>query len=295
MRRSKTKPAPSSNGSARIKRSAVGKCVPFDWQSAGFKVPVPKDERGRLADLDSYEVLDTPPEEDFDNLTLLAAHICSAPIALISLIDTDRQWFKSKVGTRLSETPRDIAFCAHAILQTDLMIVPDATRDKRFAANPLVTRNPGVRFYAGAPLITPDQYVLGTLCVMDRVPRKLSQEQLTALRALSRQVMMQLDSRRRWLKMKRSLARARETEKDLRRQIIAAQRVSRTQGELLVRLSRQLRETVDSTTALIDRALAAELTVEQSEWLSAAKSSAAALHVWANDVQRLRQRAEGVS
>ena len=159
--------------------------------------PVPKDEKQRLKVLWQYEVLDTVPEEVFDDLTELAARICEAPVALISLVDEKRQWFKSKVGTTLGETSRDVSFCAYAITQSDLFIVPDATLDKRFAANPLVTSDPKIRFYAGAPLITPDGHALGTLCVIDKVPRELRPEQRQALRILAHHVVSQLELRRR--------------------------------------------------------------------------------------------------
>lgn len=158
--------------------------------------PVKTNEARRLKVLWQYDVLDTVPEEVFDDLTELAARICEAPIALISLIDEDRQWFKAKVGVTVNETSRDISFCAHAIKQQDLFIIPDATQDARFADNPLVTSDPKIRFYAGAPLITPDGYALGTLCVIDKVPRDLRPEQKQALRVLSRHVMMQLELRR---------------------------------------------------------------------------------------------------
>jgi GAF domain-containing protein len=160
-------------------------------------VPVPPNEKKRLKVLWQYEVLDTVPEEVFDDLTELAARICEAPIALISLVDEKRQWFKSKVGTSVNGTSRDISFCAHAINQTELFIVPDATLDSRFAANPLVTSDPKIRFYAGAPLITPDGYALGTLCVIDKVPRNLRPDQQQALRILARHVVSQLELRRR--------------------------------------------------------------------------------------------------
>src|ERR1043166_2605525 len=157
---------------------------------------LPANEKQRLKVLWQYEVLDSIPEEVFDDLTELAARICEAPIALITLVDEDRQWFKSKVGVTINETSRDISFCGHAIEQSDLFIVPDATLDKRFAKNPLVTSDPKIRFYAGAPLITPDGHALGTLCVIDKVPRELRPDQKQALRVLARHVMTQLELRR---------------------------------------------------------------------------------------------------
>jgi PAS domain S-box-containing protein len=175
--------------------------------------PLPQNESERLDALQRYEVLDTGPEQKFDDLTLLAALICQSPIALISLVDAERQWFKSRVGLTTSQTPRSVSFCGHAILEDDVMVVPDAAADARFADNPLVTGEPNVRFYAGAPLLTPGGQALGTLCVLDRVPRELTPAQLDALRALARQVVAQLELRRR-LQQEREHAKQALDEKD---------------------------------------------------------------------------------
>jgi GAF domain-containing protein len=158
--------------------------------------PIPKHEARRLEVLWQYEVLDTVPEEVFDDLTDLAAHICDAPIALISLVDEDRQWFKARIGITVTETSRDISFCAHAIMNDGLFVVPDATKDKRFKHNPLVTGPQKIRFYAGAPLVTPDGHALGTLCVLDSKPRTLRPEQAQALHVLAHHVVSQLELRR---------------------------------------------------------------------------------------------------
>ena len=158
--------------------------------------PLPTDEIERLRALREYDILDTLPEQEYQDIVQLAALICGTPIALVSLVDADRQWFKAKVGIDASQTPREAAFCAHALLQPDeLLMVPDARRDPRFADNPLVTEAPNIHFYAGAPLKTSEGHVLGTLCVVDTKPRNLTQVQQEALFALSRQVISQLDIR----------------------------------------------------------------------------------------------------
>ncbi len=156
---------------------------------------LPTDEFERLADLIQYQVLDTPSESDFDDLTILASEICGAPIALISLLDETRQWFKSKVGLDASETPREISFCGHAIHGRNVFEVPNALKDERFATNPLVTGAPDIRFYAGMPLVTPAGHAVGTLCVIDRVERELTPVQRIALQRLAGQATSQLELR----------------------------------------------------------------------------------------------------
>ena len=161
-----------------------------------MKAPLPANEVERLASLQLYDILDSLPEKSFDEITLLAAHICGCPIATVSIIDENRQWYKSRVGIDVSETSRDIAFCAHTIRQDHLLVVPDTTLDERFSDNPVVMDGPKVRFYAGAPLINKDGYGLGTLCVVDVEPRQLAKEQVAALEALGRQVVLMLELRR---------------------------------------------------------------------------------------------------
>lgn len=166
---------------------------------------IPLDEADRLSTLRELNILDTEGEKQFDELTLLAAQICLAPIALISLVDERRQWLKSRVGLNLSETPRDVAFCAHAILQPNTLLeIPDTALDERFAGNPLVLESPKIRFYAGAPLIAADGCALGTLCVIDHVPRQLSEAQRGALTVLSRAIVQQMELRRHLQRTKNS-------------------------------------------------------------------------------------------
>lgn len=178
-----------------------------------MKAPLPDNEIDRLAALYALDILDSAPEQDFDDIVALASNVCGTPMSLVSLVDTDRQWFKARVGTEATETDREVSFCAHAILGRDLLVVPDATKDSRFADNPTVTAGDGIRFYAGAPLVTTDGYALGTLCVIDNEPRSLDVEQLQALRALARQVTSQMELRRHAIALANTTARLQELER----------------------------------------------------------------------------------
>ncbi len=197
-----------------------------------MQAPLPKNEPARLKALHDYGILDTAAEAEFDDFTLLAAHICGTPVALISLVDADRQWFKSRLGFDLSETPRGQSFCAHALHQPDVFLVPDAAADDRFAGNPLVTGDPNIRFYAGAPLVTEEGQALGTLCVIDRVPRTLTSEQQAALGALSRQVIARLELRRQLAEREQAQDALRRAQEELETRV-----AQRTQA--LVQMQRQ--------------------------------------------------------
>lgn len=188
-----------------------------------MEVPMPVNEAARVAALQKYAILDTDPEQGFDDLTLLASYICRTPIALISLIDENRQWFKSKVGLSVSETSREIAFCSRAIQQTEVFIVPDTLQDERFSNNPLVVSEPGIRFYAGAPLITEEGYALGTLCVIDRTPREIDPDQKEALKALSRLVLGQMEFRRNLMLLKEALTDRTKEEHQRQRELVEVQ------------------------------------------------------------------------
>jgi transcriptional regulator with GAF, ATPase, and Fis domain len=169
---------------------------------------VDRDESARLDVLRRYEILDTPPEVPFDDLATLASHLCDTPIALVGFVARDREWFKARIGMSIDAAPRDISFSAHAILQSDVFVVPDASTDPRFTSNPLVTETPRIRFYAGAPIETSDGHSLGTICVIDRVPRELRESQLEGLRALARHAVSLLEFRR--TRMRDSVAQSAE-------------------------------------------------------------------------------------
>lgn len=175
--------------------------------------PIPPDDDERVAALRSYGILDTEPEQGFDDITFLAAHICSTPFSTITLVDRDRQFFKSEHGFGTRQSNRDDGICACTILNRAPMVINDLEADERFELNPFVTGGPKLRFYAGAPLVTPDGFVLGTVCVFDTVPRHLEEGQLKALESLSRQVMARMELHRKMLEEQRSAETLRTAEK----------------------------------------------------------------------------------
>ncbi len=177
--------------------------------------PLPPDEEARIAALRQYDILDTSPEDAYDDIARLAAFICGTPVAAITFIDVHRQWLKSAIGMTLQETSRDVSFCGHNLFQNNVMIVPDATQDSRFQDNPLVTGDPNIRFYAGMPLVTEEGYALGSLCVIDREPRHLTPAQETALRTLAQQVVNQLELTRRIADQEYLMTKREQAEKTL--------------------------------------------------------------------------------
>lgn len=179
---------------------------------------IPNNEKARLTELKEYSLLDTLPEDDYDNITYLASQICDTPIALISLLDSNRQWFKSVKGLGISETPRELSFCAHAINQPDeIMVVPDSRADERFQDHPFVVDDPLVVFYAGVPLVTDNGYALGTLCVIDQKPHELTDEQKKALKVLSNNVVKLFELRKSKLELEAVKASLEERNEELKR------------------------------------------------------------------------------
>jgi GAF domain-containing protein len=233
-----------------------------------MRAPLPPDERERLKTLRSYQVLDSPPEMRYEDLTLLAARLCRTPIAAISLVDEDRQWFKSIIGLETRQTSRDVAFCAHAILQPGAtMVVEDATRDERFVDNGLVAGSPGIRFYAGTPLTVSNGQAIGTLCVIDTVPRTLTELERQALEVLGRQVVAHLELRRNVATLERTARRLARREVELRR----AQRQQRQlKDQFISHVSHELRPPLTSiqhfVQVLLD-GIGGPLTDDQREYL----------------------------
>lgn len=210
----------------------------------------PDNEQHRLAALYEYQILDTDAEQGFDDLVKLAADICETPIALISLVDPNRQWFKAKVGIDAKETSRDIAFCSHAILQKDIFEVEDTFLDKRFIANPLVLDDPNIRFYAGAQLVTPEGYKLGTLCAISDKPKRLTDKQREALRTLSNEVIARLELKKNYRQLQQS-----QTNLEQKNQLLAA-----------INQAQQLYIADTPTQKLFSEMLTALLSLTQSEY-----------------------------
>lgn len=222
--------------------------------------PKPANEEARLEELKSYDILDTLPEKDFDDLTFLASEICQTPMALITLVEEERQWFKSKVGIEGSETSRRDSFCSHTIIQNEVMVVPDSLKDERFADNPLVTAAPHVRFYAGAPLKTAAGHNLGALCVVDNQPRNITTKQMEALQSLARQVVNQME-------LRRSLRQLKESENELKHSKTMAEDAYRVKGEFLANMSHEIRTPMNGIIGLTELLQNSKLDREQTEKL----------------------------
>lgn len=242
-----------------------------------IKPTKPKNEADRMAALERYKILDTLTEQNYNDITRLASQVCGTEMAVISLIDHERQWFKSAVGIDGTETERDLAFCAHAILQDHIMVVPDALKDQRFQDNPLVTKDPNIRFYAGAPLLTSDGHALGTLCVIDRKPQTLSEDKLKVLEALSRQVMALLELRLNMMKlhdMSIELAKARD----------AALNLVESKSFFLANVSHEIRTPMAGIMGMADFLKATPLNSEQSEYVHHIQQSSKTLLTLINDI-----------
>lgn len=231
---------------------------------------IPLNEAARLKALKGYQVLDTPAEECFDNLTRLASQIAQTPIALVSLVDEERQWFKSKVGLGADCTGRDISFCGHAILQNMPLVVSDTLNDDRFRDNPLVTGDPKIRFYLGVPLVTPDQFSLGTLCVIDSKPRKLTPEAIGMIAALARQVVDQLELRRAAMEMQ-TLAKT-----------VLEQ--SEAKNNFLACISHEIRTPLTSIMGMVDLMLDTSEDQEHRDNLNTIKNSGSSILRQVNDI-----------
>ena len=249
-----------------------------------IKASTPEDELSRLKDLYEYDVLDTEAEKSFDDLTQLASDICETPISLISLVDPDRQWFKSKHGIDVAETARDISFCSHAILENQVFEVQNALTDTRFHDNPLVTKDPNIRFYAGAPLITPRGNAIGTLCVISDKPKKLSSKQINALTVLSKEVIAQLELRLNNKKLFMALEKQKEHNKELEKLKEATDIANNTKSKFLANMTHELRTPLHGILNLAEFAISETTTDEKNSTLKSILKSAHYLSNIVNDI-----------
>ncbi|XDD51002.1 ATP-binding protein [Leptospira sp. WS92.C1] len=233
-------------------------------------IPIPANETFRLQALQAYQILDSAPEEKFDSLTQIAAYICDAQIAMISLIDMNRQWFKAKIGLEESETPRNISFCQYAILQDNILEIEDAHLDSRFKENPLVLGPPYIRFYAGSPLKTPEGFNIGTLCVIDSKPKKLDQRQKMILNVLSNQIISNFEL----IKKNLELVQIRKKEEELQN----------SKSQFFANMSHEIRTPVHGILGITDLLSETELKSEQREYVDTIRKSGGLLLSLLNDI-----------
>jgi two-component system NtrC family sensor kinase len=240
--------------------------------------PIPHNEASRLQTLHRYAILDSLPEQELDDITRLASFICDTPISLISLVDTDRQWFKSKVGLAAPKTGRSESFCAHILSDGHTMIVEDTLSDDRFVTNPLVTDQPGIRFYAGAPLIAPNGHILGSLCVIDTKPRSLSPQQVDALESLSRQVIALFESRLRFMEAQRNAAALMQSEK-----LAAVGRVASS-------MAHEINNPLEAVTNLLYLSRQNAVDADVKQWLDDAEVELRRISIIANQTLRFHKQ-----
>ncbi len=248
--------------------------------------PLIENETGRLAALQAHEILDTLPEAEYDDVVRLAAHICGTPMASVTFVAEARQWFKAAVGLDSGGGPRETAFCAHAVAtgNDDMFIVRDADLDPRFHGNPYVTGSPNIRFYAGAPLVTPDGFAIGTLCVIDRRPRDLTPEQLAALNALRRYVLRSLELRRLARVQEATIKELEQTQAELRKARATAEAATAAQGLYFATMTHEIRTPLSAVVGMTTLLRDTPLTPEQADCTETIRSSSEMLLAVVNDL-----------